>query len=114
MQRIFLLVLLAIGIPVSAQNLSSKNRKAIELYTEADNYRVRSQFTQAINLLNEAVNRDKNFEEAYYRLGTIYKVMEQYELATGALEKGIALVKSDSRKRMYLYDLAAVNIRRVV
>ena len=110
MQRIFLLVLLAICSQLSAQNLSSKNKKAIELYTEADNYRVRGQFTQAINLLNEAITRDKNFEEAYYRLATIYKAMEQYDQATNTFEKGLTLVKSDSRKRMYLYELAAVNL----
>ncbi len=110
MQKIFLLVLLAVSVQVSAQNLSSKNKKAIELYTEADNYRVRGQFTQAINLLNEALTRDKNFEEAYYRLATIYKAMEEYDQAGSTFEKGLALVKSDSRKRMYLYELAAVNL----
>jgi OOP family OmpA-OmpF porin len=110
MQRIFLLVLLAVSVQVSAQNLSSKNKKAVELYIEADNYRVRGQFAQAINLLNEAITRDKNFEEAYYRLATIYKAMEQYDQAGSTFEKGLALVKSDSRKRMYLYELAAVNL----
>ncbi|MBX2897823.1 MAG: OmpA family protein [Cyclobacteriaceae bacterium] len=110
MQKTFFLLLLVVGFQVSAQNLSSKNKKAIELYVEADNYRVRGQFTQAINLLQEALTRDKNFEEAYYRLATIYKVQEKYELAQQTLEKGYDLVKPDSRKRMYLYELAAVNL----
>lgn len=110
MQRSILLLVVAISVQVSAQTLSSKNKKALELYTEADNYRVRGQFSQAINLLNEAITRDKNFEEAYYRLATIYKVQEQFDQATETFEKGIALTKADSRKRMYLYELAGVNL----
>jgi len=109
MQKSILLVLMLISVQVSAQTLSSKNKKALELYVEADNYRVRGQFSQAINLLNEAITRDKNFEEAYYRLATIYKAQEQFELAAGTFEKGLALSK-DPRKRMYLYELAGVNL----
>lgn len=110
MQKVILVLVVLISGQVFGQALSSKNKKAIELYIEADNYRVRGQFNQAINLLNEAINRDKNFEEAYYRLATIYKAQEQYPTATNALEKGLTLTKSDSRKRMYLYELAGVNL----
>ncbi len=110
MQKIFLLVLVLLSGQVVAQTLSTKNKKAIELYTEADNFRVRGQFSQAINLLNEAITRDKNFEEAYYRLATIYKAQEQYESATATFEKGLSLTRSDARKRMYLYELAGVNL----
>jgi OmpA-OmpF porin, OOP family len=106
----WLLLLMLISVQVSAQTLSSKNKKALELYTEADNYRVRGQFSQAINLLNEAITRDKSFEEAHYRLATIYKALEQFDLAAQTFEKGMVLTKADSRKRMYLYELAAVNL----
>lgn len=110
MQKVILVLVVLISGQVFGQALSSKNKKAIELYIEADNYRVRGQFNQAINLLNEAIDRDKNFEEAYYRLATIYKAQEQYPIAINALEKGLTLTKSDSRKRMYLYELAGVNL----
>ncbi|MBX2914981.1 MAG: OmpA family protein [Cyclobacteriaceae bacterium] len=110
MQKLILVFLVLVGSQVLGQGLSTKNKKAIELYTEADNYRVRGQFTQAINLLNEAITRDKNFEEAYYRLATIYKAQEKFEWAQQTLEKGYELAKPDPRKRMYLYELAAVNL----
>ena len=71
MQRGIILFLMLISVQGLAQTLSSKNKKALELYTEADNFRVRGQFSQAVSLLNEAITRDKNFEEAYYRLATI-------------------------------------------
>ncbi|MBX2901782.1 MAG: OmpA family protein [Cyclobacteriaceae bacterium] len=97
-------------LPAASQDLSTKNKRAIELYTEADNFRVRGQFTQAINLLNEAISRDKKFEEAWYRLAIIYKAQENYVAATNAFEHGLALAKNDGRKRMYLFDLVAVNL----
>lgn len=110
MQRSIILFLMLISVQGLAQTLSSKNKKALELYTEADNFRVRGQFSQAVSLLNEAITRDKNFEEAYYRLATILKAQEQYDQATEIFEKGIALTKTDARKRMYLYELAVVNL----
>ncbi len=93
-----------------AQSLSSKNKKALDLYVQADNYRVRGQFKEAIAFLNEAIDKDKKFEEAYYRLGLIYKAQENYALASATFEQGLSLVKEDVRKKMYLYDLANVNL----
>ncbi|MBN8577046.1 MAG: OmpA family protein [Cytophagales bacterium] len=110
MLRFLILGFFLSWLPVAGQDLSTKNKRAIELYTEADNFRVRGQFTQAINLLNEAISRDKKFEEAWYRLAIIYKAQENYVAATNAFEQGLALAKNDGRKRMYLFDLVAVNL----
>ncbi len=52
--------------------LSTKSKKAIELYTLADNFRVRGQYEEALNLLGQAIEKDKNFVEAYYRRGLTY------------------------------------------
>lgn len=56
----------------SQSELSTKSKKAIELYTLADNFRVRGQFEEALNLLDQALARDKNFVEAYYRRGLTF------------------------------------------
>ena len=56
--------------------LSTTSNKAIELYTEADNFRVRGQHSQAIELLNEAISKDKKFVEAYYRLWLVYMTIK--------------------------------------
>lgn len=110
----FITVLLLITIPVACraqvQSLSTNNKKAIELYTQADNYRVRGQWNEAISLLNEAIAKDKNFEEAWYRLATIYKAQEKFPQAEETFEKGLALATSDSRRRVYLYDLCSINL----
>ena len=88
MNRTTVLVLIIFFLPVLAlAQLSTKSKKAIELYTEADNYRVRGQFDQAIDLLNLAIAKDDEFVEAYYRLGLVYLNMKQYAKAVERFEK---------------------------
>ncbi|HYF68835.1 MAG TPA: OmpA family protein [Ohtaekwangia sp.] len=85
--------------------LSTKSKKAIELYTESDNYRVRGQFPQAIQLLNEALEKDKNFAEAYYRLGVVYLTMRSYEKAIANFEKALSLLTDIRKQKAVWYDL---------
>jgi OmpA-OmpF porin, OOP family len=83
--------LLVIAATTSNAQLSTKSKKAIELYTEADNYRVRGQFQQAIRLLNEAIEKDDDFVEAYHRLGLVYYNMRTYAKAIEKFEKGLSI-----------------------
>lgn len=85
-----------------AQTLSTKNQKAITLYNEADNYRVRGQFDQAVRLLKQAIDKDKKFEEAYFRLGLTYKSAEDRSAASDSFEKGLALTNFPGRQKAYL------------
>src|SRR5688572_24833576 len=78
-RTIIFFLLLAISSSVQAQTeLSTKSKKAIELYTLADNFRVRGQYAEALNLLGQAIEKDKNFVEAYYRRGLTFYLMKQY------------------------------------
>jgi OmpA-OmpF porin, OOP family len=86
--------------------LSTKSKKAIELYTEADNYRVRGQFNQAIVLLEEAIEKDKGFAEAYYRLGLVYMSMRKHPEAIRNFEKGLGLTPDIRKQKVYWFDLA--------
>lgn len=85
--------------------LATKSKKAIELYTEADNYRVRGQFSQAIAMLTEALQKDKNFVEAYYRLGIIYMTLKDFPQAIKHLEKGLSLTDDVRKQKVFWYDL---------
>ena len=85
--------------------LATKSKKAIELYTEADNFRVRGQFSQAIELLNEALRKDDEFVEAYYRLGIIYMTLKDFPQAIRNLEKGLSLTDDVRKKKIFWYDL---------
>jgi outer membrane protein OmpA-like peptidoglycan-associated protein/tetratricopeptide (TPR) repeat protein len=85
--------------------LDTKSKKAIEYYTEADNFRVRGQFSQAIMLLNEAIQKDRSFTEAYYRLGIVYMTMKEFPQAIQNLEKGLSLTKDPRKQKVFWYDL---------
>src|SRR5690242_3999711 len=92
LQSLVLVLSLCASIQVMAQvGLSTKNKKAIELYMSADNYRVRGQYTQAIDLLNQAIDKDKEFVEAYLSLGIIYKSRKDLARSTENLAKGLQL-----------------------
>jgi OmpA-OmpF porin, OOP family len=97
---------IVVGIAGNAQPvLSTKSKKAIDLYTEADNYRVRGQFDQAIQMLNQAIAKDKNFEEAYWRLGTTQKDKEDFTASSVSFEKGLSLCKDGRRQSNYHFEL---------
>ena len=106
MLRVILPALCFVSSLVVAQMpLSTKSRKAIELYTESDNFRVRGQFSQAIGLLNEALKKDKDFVEAYYRLGIIYMTTKDFPTAIRNLEKGLSLTDDIRKQKIFWYDL---------
>jgi outer membrane protein OmpA-like peptidoglycan-associated protein len=85
--------------------LSTKNKKAIELYTQADNYRVRGQYTQAIRMLTEAIDRDGDFVEAYYRLAIVYMSLKDYPKAAQLFEKGLSLTSDVRKQKVFWFDL---------
>lgn len=106
MIRILTILLAFVAFQAVAQtNLSTKSKKAIELYTEADNFRVRGQFSQAINLLTQALEKDKEFVEAWYRLGIVYLSLKDFQQANKYLEKGLSLTKDPKKQKVFWYDL---------
>jgi len=98
-----------VGIPFALRaqpQLSTKSKKAIELYTEADNFRVRGQYDKAIELLNQAISKDKNFEEAYFRLGLTLKNQQDILKSCESFEKGVSLLQDIRKQNVYRYELA--------
>lgn len=102
---LFIFSLFASTSAMAQMPLATKSKKAIELYTEADNFRVRGQFSQAIGLLNEAIKRDRDFVEAYYRLGIIYMTLKDFPQAIRNLEKGLSLTEDVRKQKIFWYDL---------
>jgi OmpA-OmpF porin, OOP family len=106
MKGLAFFTLLIFSVPGFAQvQLSTKSKKAIELYTEADNYRVRGQFPQAIDLLNAALEKDDEFVEAYYRLGLVYQNMKKYDKAIETYEKGVSLTTDIRKQKVFWFDM---------
>lgn len=110
----FLFVGLCLSVaPSLAQGvLSTKNKKAIEAYTEADNFRVRGQFKQAIELLDEAIKRDKNFFEAYLRLAYCYKDMNDFDKAKENFEKGMQLTSEMRWRKVFWVEMADIAMKK--
>src|SRR5690349_22650971 len=102
---LFIYLFLLSGLAAAQMPLATKSKKAIELYTEADNYRVRGQNSQAIGMLNEAIKKDKNFVEAYYRLGIIYMTLKDFPQAIKNFEKGLSLTDDVRKQKIFWYDL---------
>jgi outer membrane protein OmpA-like peptidoglycan-associated protein/tetratricopeptide (TPR) repeat protein len=98
------LVVLSFGV-LAQDQLSTKSKKAIELYTLSDNFRVRGQFDQAISLLDQALEKDPKFVEAYYRLGLTYFSMKQYSKALAYFEKGLSLTSDLRKQKVFWYDM---------
>lgn len=110
MKRIVVFALaLLVTFSVAAQGeLSTKSKKAIELYTAADNFRVRGQYEEALNLLRQAIDKDEKFVEAYYRLGITYFSMRQYSKAIENYEKGLSYTSDLRKQKVFWYDLGEV------
>lgn len=93
---IFLFILIA--FPGKGQELSTRNKKAAELYRESEAYMIRRQYKQAIDLLGQAVNRDFGFTEAQLRLADAFKL---YGDASSALKYYDEVIKQKPNKRAF-------------
>lgn len=103
---ITLIIFAAVFTLANAQgSLSTKSKKAIALYVEADNYRVRGQFSQAVSLLQQAIEKDKNFVEAYYRLGITFKSMRDFDRSNLSFEKGLSLTQNSKIQKGFFMEL---------
>lgn len=102
---LFFLFCLMHGLILAQPVLSTKSKKAIELYVEADNFRVRGQLSQALELLKQALEKDKNFVEAYYRTGIVYMSMRNFPQAATYFEKGLSLTNDPKKQKVFWFDL---------
>ncbi len=91
--------------------VSTKSKRAIELYTEADNFRVQGKYDKAIDLLNQAIGKDKEFEEAYFRLGVTFKNKGDIEKSIESFERGLTLASNPRRQSPYRYELGENYLR---
>lgn len=76
------------------------------MYAEADKFRVRFQYPQAIDLLNQAIAKDKNFFEAYLRLGYCYQGINDFVKANEAFESGLRVTPEMRWQKVFWLELA--------
>lgn len=92
--------------------LSTKSKKAKEYYLASDNFRVRGQLDQAIDLLKKAIDKDPKFEEAYFRLALSYRTASNLKAASEMLEKGLSLTNFPAKVKTYHYTLSECYLRQ--
>jgi OmpA-OmpF porin, OOP family len=102
-----------VSVAVYAQEiLSTKSKKAKEYYLASDNFRVRGQLDQAIDLLKKAIDKDEKFEEAYFRLALTYRSANNLKLASEMLEKGLTLTIFPAKVKTYRFTLSECYLRQ--
>jgi outer membrane protein OmpA-like peptidoglycan-associated protein/tetratricopeptide (TPR) repeat protein len=75
------------SLKVGTEVYTSSSQKAIQLYVQASKAYLDKQYQNAINLLQEAIKKDKKFIEAYFQLAVIYKNLEKFRYAEQLLDK---------------------------
>lgn len=105
-----IIVLLSIGHSYGQRQLSTNSKKAVALYQEADNYRVRGQYIQAARLLEQAIAKDKKFHEAYFRLAVIKKAQGKLDQAEQLLLSVISL--NDGGNGPSYFELGELNLKK--
>lgn len=75
----FIIILVSAAF-VQGQTLTSKNKKAIKYYNEARTLMGARSFDKAFTKLEQALQKDPNFAEAYLKQATIYRIRKQDSL----------------------------------
>ncbi|MEM7110549.1 MAG: OmpA family protein [Bacteroidota bacterium] len=100
-----------ISVPgVAQRQLSTKSKKAAEYYYEADKYRVRGQYQTALDLLEQAVRKDKNFHEAYFRIAVILKAKGELKEAENAFQRVLQL--KDGNNAPSYFELSELYLQK--
>ncbi len=87
-----LMIILLLARDIAAQKeYSTRSKKAIEYFNQAQSFFVRNEFDHATELLNSAIAKDKGFKEAWYLQAEIFHAQKNYEQEFATIEKAIAL-----------------------
>lgn len=117
MQRLlfaFWLILFTTSIPLVAQNrsLNTTSKKAESLFNKADEYIRARDFDRALAALNEAVKKDPNFPEAYFKAANLYKMMGDKAAMFDQLQKGMAVAPHSPAFANSYFDVAELYFDR--
>ncbi len=86
----------------NAQNLSSKNKKAIKLFSKAFDFYQAYKYKKAEDAALQAIDRDEKFKEPYYLLSDIYSETNQNEKKINILSKLIENEKTPTPAALFI------------
>ncbi|MGQ0740459.1 MAG: OmpA family protein [Bacteroidota bacterium] len=79
------------------------NKKAVALYTQAQERAEAGSYASAAGLLKQAIEIDKNYVDAYLALGSVYASIKNYTGSVSWYEKAFALDSNYSINYKYSY-----------
>src|SRR6516162_5988205 len=88
MKNLFILFMLLLASFAQAQYDPNRvNKKAADLYSKALDLARDDHFKEGIEMLKQAINADKNFEDAYLSMAGMYGELKNYQEAINNYEK---------------------------
>ncbi|MFD2245154.1 OmpA family protein [Pontibacter ruber] len=103
-----LLLILGVSVTGFAQNqpLRTKSKKAENLYYKADDYVKARDFERALQTLDEAIEKDPKFGEAYLKAAHLHKMMGNKAATFDYLDKGLSVLPYNAGLANSYFDLA--------
>ena len=89
-------------------NYSTKSKRAIKLYEEGQLLLRQRRFTEAIEKLNAAVEKDDNFIEAHLRLAFSYELLREIKKQQYHLEQIVRIAPNSNKYKNVYYSLGKV------
>ncbi|WP_075602613.1 OmpA family protein [Saccharicrinis aurantiacus] len=90
--RLFLFISSLVCIQLlNAQSLTTKNKKAASLFQKATSFYSSDKYNLTIQALDQALNKDENFIEAYLLLADVYHQQEDFDSEKSSLLKAIEI-----------------------
>ncbi len=97
----------SVVLPAQEKQLSTKSKKAVRYFKEAETAYRRQEWENAVNALQKALKTDKSFTEAWLMLGDAYSELKENEEAVEAYENAVRMA-GESFPRVF-YFLGRLN-----
>jgi len=101
-------ILLISSVAFGQVKYSTKSRKAIKLYEEAESLLRQRRFTSAITKLQGALEKDNDFVEAHLRLAFTYELLRELKNQQYHLEQIVRIAPNSARYKNVYYSLGKV------
>jgi outer membrane protein OmpA-like peptidoglycan-associated protein/tetratricopeptide (TPR) repeat protein len=107
MQKLFLFFYLLFALTVQAQPYDplKVNKKAIMLYNQAQERAADENYASAAGLLQQAIEADKNYVDAWVALGSVYGALKNFKSSTASFEKAFSLDSNYTIDYKYSYSI---------
>jgi OOP family OmpA-OmpF porin len=102
------IILLISSIAFGQVKYSTKSKKAIKLYEEAESLLRQRRFTSAITKLQGALEKDNDFVEAHLRLAFTYELLRELKNQQYHLEQIVRIAPNSARYKNVYYSLGKV------